>query len=142
MLGTEWWNERNRTKKRYVASQHVLDQACKAAKSPDAVIPSTLVVPSVGVRHLVTLELSTEELTPGNMHHRIKQAYRHQVKKSHPDLGGTAQAFHKIQEAYERLIDWTRNPTYIRKSGFPDKWLYEGANNRWLQPVVRRSTNK
>jgi len=138
MLGTEWWNERNRTKKRYVASQHVLEQARLAGQAVGTVIPSTLAVPAVGARHLITLELSTEELTPSNMQQRIKQAYRHQVKRHHPDLGGSAQAFLKIQEAYERLIDWTRNPTYIRKSGFPDKWLYEGANNRWLQPIVPR----
>ena len=102
------------------------------------VIPSTLAVPAVGARHLITLELRTDELTPSNMQQRIKQAYRNQVKRHHPDLGGSAQAFLKIQEAYERLIHWTKNPTYIRKSGFPDKWLYEGANNRWLQPIIQR----
>jgi hypothetical protein len=142
MLGTRWWDERNRTKKRYVASQHVLDQASKACKSPQAVIPSTLAVPSVGVRHLMTLEIGTEELTPSNMENSIKRAYRSQVKRHHPDLGGSAQAFLKIQEAYERLIHWTKNPTYIRRSGFPDKWLYEGANNRWLQPIVPRQTRR
>lgn len=140
MLGTEWWSERNRTKKRYVASQHVLEQASKACKAPQTVIPSTLAVPSVGVRHLMTLEINTDELTPSNMQSSIKRAYRSQVKRHHPDLGGSAQAFLKIQEAYERLIHWTKNPTYIRKSGFPDKWLYEGANNRWLQPIVPRRT--
>ena len=140
MLGTRWWDEHNRTKKRYVASQHVLDQASKACKSPQAVIPSTLAVPSVGVRHLMTLEIGTDDLTPSNMENSIKRAYRSQVKRHHPDLGGSAQAFLKIQEAYERLIHWTKNPTYIRRSGFPDKWLYEGANNRWLQPIVPRRT--
>jgi len=140
ILGTEWWNERNRTKKRYVASQHILDKASKGGKSACTVIPSTLTVPSVGVRHLMTLELSSDELTPSNMQNSIKRAYRNQVKRHHPDLGGSAQAFLKIQEAYERLIHWTKNPTYIRRSGFPDKWLYEGANQRWLQPIVPRRT--
>ena len=142
MLGTDWWNERNRTKKRYVASQRVLEKASKADRPAQTVIPSTLAVPSVGVRHLMTLELSTDELTPSNMQNSIKRAYRNQVKRHHPDLGGSAQAFLKIQEAYERLIHWTKNPTYIRRSGFPDKWLYEGANNRWLQPIVPRRTRR
>lgn len=140
MLGTEWWNERNRTKKRYLASRRVLDCAKKPVQPKESVIPATLAVPAVRTSSLVTLELRPDELTAANMHGCIKQAYRRQVKKHHPDLGGDAQAFVKIQEAYEKLIDWCKHPTFIRRSGFPDKWLYEGAYNRWIQPVVRRRT--
>ncbi|MBT8340286.1 MAG: J domain-containing protein, partial [Desulfatitalea sp.] len=138
MLGQRWWNERNRTKKRYVASQHVLDQAQRPCRSKETVIPGTLAVPAVRQSSLVTLNLKPDTLTFANMHDQIKQAYRRQAKKHHPDLGGDAQAFLKIQQAYEMLIDWTRNPTFIRKSGFPDKWLYEGAYNRWIQPIMPR----
>jgi predicted nucleic acid-binding Zn ribbon protein len=135
MLGAQWWHERNRTKKRYLASQHVLAQALKTDKPKETIIPVTLSVPSVRSGSLITLELNAADLTLANMHARIKQAYRCQVKKHHPDIGGTAQAFVKIQEAYEKLIDWSRNPTYVRRGGFTDKWLYEGTNNRWIQPA-------
>lgn len=143
MLGTLWWNERNRTKKRYMASQYLLEQARKPADQPkDTVIPATLAVPAVQSSSLIVLELKADELTFANMHSRIKQAYRRQALKHHPDIGGSNHTFLKIQEAYEKLLQWTKNPTYIRRSGFPDKWLYEGANNRWLQPIVirRRAT--
>jgi hypothetical protein len=140
MLGNEWWNERNKTKKRYLASQHVLGSAKKPTQPKETVIPSALAVPSVRASSLITLELQPDDLTMANLLGCIKQAYRRQVKKHHPDLGGDAQAFLKIQEAYEKLIDWSRNPTYIHRSGFPDKWLYEGASNRWTQPVVHRRT--
>jgi predicted nucleic acid-binding Zn ribbon protein len=138
MLGSQWWDIRDRTKKRYVASEQLLQQAKKPPLPKEAVIPSTLVVPSVRASSLIALELSAGELTPANMQGRIKQAYRRQVKRHHPDIGGNARMFMKIQEAYEKLIEWSRNPTYIRRSGFPDKWLYEGLNNRWLQPVMQR----
>jgi len=29
----------------------------------------------------------------------------------------------------------------MRRRGFPDKWLYEGAADRWLQPIVTRSNH-
>lgn len=138
MLGTQWWNERYRTKKRYLASRHVLAQARETALPTTAVIPATLSMPAVRVGNLIALELEAADLTLANMRARIKQAYRCQVKKHHPDLGGSAQAFIKIQEAYEKLLDWSRNPTYVRRGGFTDKWLYEGAYNRWIQPMAQR----
>jgi len=138
MLGTLWWNERNRTKKRYLASQLIIEQANKSEQSKDTVIPATLAVPNVRSSSLITLELKAAQLNFSNMQSMIKQAYRRQVKKHHPDIGGNAHTFRKIQEAYEKLLDWTKNPTFIRRSGFPDKWLYEGAYNRWIQPVAKR----
>ncbi|MDA8142272.1 MAG: J domain-containing protein [Desulfobacteraceae bacterium] len=143
MLGTLWWNEKNRTKKRYMATQFILDQAKKPADQPkDTVVPAMLAVPAVQSSSLITLELRADELTFANMQKRIKQAYRRQAMKHHPDIGGNTHAFRKIQEAYEKLLEWTKHPTYVRRSGFPDKWLYEGANNRWLQPIVIRTSAK
>ena len=71
---------------------------------------------------------------PPTLARRIKRAYREQVKQHHPDLGGKPATFRKIQEAYEKLIDWARNPTFVRRSGFPDKWFYDGYTQRWVQP--------
>ncbi len=138
MLGQRWWQERDRTKKRYMASQHVLEQACKPPRTKESVIPGTLSVPAVRKSSLITLELKPDKLTFNNINEQIKQAYRRQAKKHHPDLGGNPATFLKIQEAYELLLHWAKNPTFVRKSGFPDKWLYEGAYNRWIQPVMQR----
>jgi hypothetical protein len=138
ILGTQWWNERNRTHRRYLASRHVLDHARKPERPKETVIPITLAVPAVRASSLIILELRPDDLTTANLLGCIKQAYRRQAKKYHPDIGGDSQAFLKIQDAYEKLMDWSRKPTFIHRSGFPDKWLYEGANNRWIQPVARR----
>ena len=45
-------------------------------------------------------------------------------------------------EAYEKLIQWAKNPIYIRQRGFPDKWFYEGARNRWIKPIVPRKNRR
>lgn len=138
MLGTVWWNERNRTKKRYLASQFLLDQANKPDAPVERVVPSTLVVPAVRNSNLISLDLSATQMTSGRLETMIKQAYRRQVKKHHPDIGGNTRTFLRIQDAYEKLIDWARHPTFTHKRGFPDKWLYEGAYDRWVQPLIPR----
>jgi len=35
----------------------------------------------------------------------IKEAYRERVKETHPDLGGSEDAFKRVEEAYERLSE-------------------------------------
>lgn len=138
ILGTLWWNEKNRTKKRYLASKEVLDRANKPQASVGIVMPTALTVPSVRSSNLIRLELQAEDLAPANLKDRIKSAYRRQAKKHHPDLGGRPETFLKIQEAYEKLTLWAKHPTFVRRRGFPDKWLYEGAYNRWIKPIIPR----
>ena len=138
ILGNLWWNERDRTKKRYVATQQVLDQARRLDVPAGAVMPVEFCVPSIRSASLMTLELRSEDLAPADLELRIKSAYRRQVKKHHPDLGGSSEAFRKIQQAYETLSHWARHPTYIRRRGFPDKWLYQGAYNHWTKPIQPR----
>ncbi len=138
ILGTRWWNEKNRTKKRYLASRQVLEQAQKPNAPVTSVMPAALTIPSVKGSSLIRLELSSEDLIPANLELRIKSAYRRQVKKHHPDLGGRQETFLKIQDAYEKLSQWAKRPTFIRQRGFPDKWFYQGANNRWIKPIIPR----
>lgn len=138
LLGTLWWNERERTKKRYLASKQVLEQARKLDAPVEAVMPVSFSVPSIRSGSLVTLELETEDLMPANLELKIKSAFRRQAKKHHPDLGGSSETFLKIQEAYESLCNWAKRPTYVRRKGFPDKWLYQGAYNRWIKPIQHR----
>ncbi len=142
-LGSAWWREKNRTHKRYVASQLILDRADSMAKAKECVIPRSVTLPAVGVSNLIRLELGFTDLTGRpDIEISIKQAYRRQAKKHHPDLGGSAQAFRKIQEAYEKLIEWAQKPSYRFKSGFPEKWLYEGATSRWIQPTAPPRTGR
>jgi hypothetical protein len=138
ILGSLWWREKNRTKKRYLASQHILDKATKPRVPKESVVPVALTVPTIRAKSLISLELSSEDLNPGNLQQRIKSAYRRQVKKHHPDIGGHPQTFIKIQEAYEKLIHWAKHPTYVRRAGFPDKWLYQGEYGRWIKPIMPR----
>jgi len=43
-------------------------------------------------------------LTPDATPEAIKRAYRHLAKAHHPDLGGDAEAFHRLEAAYRLLL--------------------------------------
>jgi hypothetical protein len=135
MLGKVWWAEERRTRKRYLASRHVLERAEKPAAPRSRVIPLELNIPAVKGAALIYLKLDESGLNVATAEDRIKSAYRLQAKKHHPDLGGDSAMFRKIQQAYENLLQWAKNPTFVRRSGFPDKWFYDGYTNRWVQPT-------
>ena len=135
MLGTVWWEEQRRSHKRYLASRLVLEKAMTAVTAVEEVVPVFTQVPKVRGGALAALRLDRSELQPSRLHEQIKSAYRRQAKTHHPDLGGDSASFRKIREAYEKLLEWAQRPSFTRKSGFPDKWLYDGSLARWLQPT-------
>ncbi len=138
MLGKLWWDERDRTNKRYLAARQVLGRANKHSAPLNSVKPAVRTLPSVKSSNLVRLKLDADDLTAANLESKIKRAYRHQAMQHHPDVGGSREAFLKIHEAYEMLAQWALRPTFIHQRGFPDKWFYEGARNRWIEPISPR----
>ncbi len=138
VLGKLWWNEKDRTNKRYMASRQVLEQADKREAALHSVMPAVLTIPSVKASSLVRLKLDADDLTPVDLERKIKHAYRRQAMQHHPDLGGSQETFIKIHDAYEKLAQWAKRPTFIHHRGFPDKWFYEGVRNRWIRPLPPR----
>jgi hypothetical protein len=134
ILGESWWAEKRRTNKRYLASMHVLSLANRNQK-PAAVRPYAVETPVIKATSLVYLNLSRTDLYSPELLKIVKTAYRTQAKIYHPDLGGDAATFRKINQAYEDLSNWADNPSFFRRRGFPDKWFYDGGANRWLQPA-------
>jgi len=134
-LGSIWWSEKKKTRKRYLATLQVLDMAKRVSFEWHRIIPRRVMVPAVKKKDLSILCLDKTDLFAVGLENKIKHAYRRQAKKHHPDLGGDASKFRHLQDAYEKMIHWSKNPTYLRIKGFPDKWLYEGTTNRWIQPA-------
>ena len=138
MLGNEWWAEKNRTHKHYLASRHILNQAIKNEPIANSVMPLETKIPVIRESSLTYLRLSKAELNSPELESKIKSAYRFQVKKHHPDLGGDTDTFRKIHQAYLDLVQWAENPSYTKRRGFPDKWFYDGNKNKWVQPTPYR----
>jgi hypothetical protein len=133
-LGKAWWAEKNRTRRRYLASSFLLDMARRGG-STDAVRPLVLTRPAVAGSALACLQLNSASLNTPELKKLIKSAYRTQAKAHHPDAGGSAAVFRRIHRAYEELLGWAENPVFTTRSGFPDKWFYDGQRNRWVQPT-------
>jgi hypothetical protein len=137
ILGNAWWDEMRRTNRKYLASHHVLRKAMQQDQKGDSVKPVEIKIPSIKGKGnaLVALQLRREDLHSFELQKIIKSAYRRQVKKHHPDLGGSEAAFLRIHKAYEDLIKWAEEPSFSRRHGFPDKWFYDGMKNKWVQPT-------
>ncbi|MBU2490489.1 MAG: J domain-containing protein, partial [Proteobacteria bacterium] len=105
-LGREWWKVRNQNKSRYQASWHVLGLARTSASSHRHLRPVSIYSPRVAPKHLTVLKLSEEDLVSPDAGAAIKTAYRRQVNIHHPDHGGQAAKFRKVQEAHKELMAW------------------------------------
>ncbi|MDD5711210.1 MAG: J domain-containing protein [Smithellaceae bacterium] len=135
LLGDIWWKEKRRTKRRHLASDHVLKYAEKKDSSIFTVRPSAVHVASIKPSSLSHLRLSRAHLVQPDLGKIIKNAYRRQAKTHHPDLGGDAVTFRAIHDAYEDLSAWARNPVFVRRRGFVDRWFYDGDLSKWIQPI-------
>lgn len=135
ILGKVWWDEMGRTNRKYLASHHVLQKAMKQDQGSGSVTPLEIKIPSIKGKALVALQLGTADLNSAELQTIIKSAYRRQVRKHHPDAGGSEDAFRRIHEAYVDLIKWAKAPSFSRRNGFPDRWFYDGMKNKWVQPT-------
>jgi len=137
ILGKQWWAEKNRTRKRYLASRLVLEKAESKRLDDVPIRPLDAARPAVPEKFLSFLKLQRKDLNSPELQQKIKSAYRRQALRHHPDLGGDAAGFRRLHDAYEQLLRWLENPVFVRRRGFPDRWFYDGAANRWVQPAPR-----
>ncbi|MFP3870311.1 MAG: DnaJ domain-containing protein [Syntrophobacteria bacterium] len=134
-LNEAWWDEKKRTKCRWHASEHVLDQGQKNLAPPEAVKPVKKKHAVMLKKHLTHLKISAHNLTLSELQREIKSAYRRQAMEHHPDRGGDEEMFKKISEAYYELDKWLESPSYRTRRGVPGKWSYDGLRKKWVTPL-------
>lgn len=88
-LGQRRHQRRGGTRTENHSRAHHDSEAEAQAKAPD---PRTVALRQLG-------------LEPGASVAMIKRAYRRLAKAHHPDLGGDAEAFHRLEAAYRLLLD-------------------------------------
>ena len=132
-LGSVWWDKKNRTGKRYQASQQVLNMAIKDTICPDAVIPLEVKSPARVKKFLASLKLTHKDLRSSHAYQTVKSAYRKQALNHHPDRGGNSAAFRKINSDYQELIKWLKSPVLQIQKGIPGKWYFDGK--KWKTPL-------
>lgn len=134
-LGRLWWDARHRTRRRYLASRHVLAEAVRRRNGRAAVVPLMIRQASVRQGTLACLNIDRNSLAGPDLEGRIKRAFRRQAMQRHPDVGGDGDGFRRLRQAYEELIEWAESPSFILRRGFVDKWFYDAGRNAWVQPL-------
>lgn len=134
LLGSAWWAEKKRTNRKHDAFQHMFHLATSQKDTSGGLCPIKISIPAVKGKYLACLRIDQKSLTSAAARDIIKKAYRMQAKKHHPDLGGCSKRFQRIHDAYEKLLRWAGNPSYLYHQGFADKWFYNGIKRRWIQP--------
>ena len=81
----------------------------------------------------------TLDLAPTATDHEIRSAYRRCALTTHPDKGGSAEAFRAVVHAFETLIDVTRREAYDHLRRCPNKSSFAaGSVKKEVRPPKKR----
>jgi hypothetical protein len=81
------------------------------------------------------LQLKMEELLSDGNVAKIKASYKKLAKIYHPDVGGDAEKFKRLNEAHQQMLLWAENPQYTSRKALVDCWSYDAYTNRWSPPL-------
>jgi hypothetical protein len=136
--GNEWYRlVHNKTSKSY-ASLVILKKNHKKEINPKSIRPNKKLKPRLSRferESLKLLELQIEELFSESHVAKIRSAYKRLAKVYHPDMGGDAEKFKKLNTAHQQMILWAENPHFTLRKALMDCWSYDGATNRWSPPL-------
>eukprot|EP00435_Cladocopium_sp_Y103_P025080 s1602_g6.t1 len=81
----------------------------------------------------------TLDLAPTATDHEIRSAYRRCALSTHPDKGGSAEAFRSVVHAFETLIDVSRRAAYDQLRRCPNKSSFAaGSEKKEVRPSQKR----
>lgn len=95
--------------------------------------------PMIPAVHLKVIGLKDSDLRGRNAVKAVKDAFRRQAMKHHPDKGGGTKDFRKLQDCYHNEIlprfEYTPNRS---NPPIPGKWLFDAAcgSGRWKPPAT------
>ena len=134
----EWYRIIQNKNSRSYASLFLLSRNCTKRVAPDSIKPNRKMKPRLtrGERESIKLlELKLEELFSDGHAAKIKSAYKKLAKIHHPDAGGDAERFKKLNEAHHQMLLWAEKPQFTLKKALVDCWSYDGLTNQWTPPL-------
>ena len=136
--GDEWYRIISHRNSRSYASLCLLRMNHNKRLAPESIKPHRKVKPRLSKREresIRLLELKIEELFADGHAARIKSAYKKLAKIYHPDVGGDAEKFKRLNEAHQQMLLWAQNPHFTSRKALMDCWSYDGLTNRWSPPL-------
>lgn len=137
-FGREWHNMVNNNRSMSYASLHLVNRNHEKTVSPEKIRPGRSATPRLSKNErtsLKILKLKTNDLSSRECKPTIKTAYKKMAKVHHPDMGGDAEQFKKLNEAHEQMLQWAENPQYTSRKALHDCWSYDGFTSRWSPPL-------
>ncbi|MFH1351152.1 MAG: J domain-containing protein [Pseudomonadota bacterium] len=136
--GKEWYHMINHKSSRSYASLFLLKRNNNERIAPESIKPNTKRRPKfskIERESIKILQLKVEEVLSEGHVYRIKSAYKNLAKIYHPDVGGDAEIFKKLNEAHHQLLLWADNPQFTSRKALMNSWSYDGSINRWTPPL-------
>jgi hypothetical protein len=136
--GKEWYDLVDNHTSRSYASLSLLQAKCQKTLDPKTIRPNSKTRPRLtkGERDsLRILNLDVNVLSSECCMIKIKSAYKKMAKVHHPDAGGDAEMFKRLNEAHQQMLVWAENPQFTSRKALQDCWSYNGATNRWAPPL-------
>lgn len=136
--GREWYHAINNNSSKSYASLCILKKNNNKKISPKSIKPEKKVRPRLSKierASLKLLKIKIDELFCNEQIPKIKTAYKKLAKVHHPDVGGDAEKFKKLNEAHQQMLSWAENPQFSAKKALVDCWSYDGSTDRWSPPL-------
>lgn len=136
--GREWYHAINNNSSKSYASLCLLNKNNNHKISPTSIKPEKKVRPKLSRLERASLKLlkiKIDELFCEDQIPKIKSAYKRLAKVHHPDVGGDAEEFKKLNEAHKQMLVWAEKPRFTAKRALVDCWSYDGSTNRWSPPL-------
>jgi hypothetical protein len=136
--GSEWHQMVENNSSKSYASLSLLNRNHNGDVRPERIKPDRKDRPRFSKHEkdcMKILQLDKKDLSSEESTLKIKSAYKSMAKLHHPDMGGDAEKFKKLNEAHKQMLLWVRNPQYTCRKALQDWWSYDGFTNRWSPPL-------
>ena len=136
--GEDWYGMINNRNSRSYASLLLLKKNHRKGVAPASIKPCQTTRPKVSKHErqaMSMLQLRAEELYSEGHVGKIKSAYKRLAKIHHPDMGGDAEKFKRLNEAHQQMLLWAENPQFTSRKALDESWSYDGFTNKWSPPL-------
>jgi hypothetical protein len=136
--GSDWHEMINNKNSRSYASLYLLKKNSDKKLPLEAVKPDNKLRPRFSKREkesIKLLNLETDDLILDGHISRIKSAYKKMAKVHHPDMGGDAEKFKRLNEAHQQMLIWAESPQFTSKKALIDCWSFDSSTNKWTPPL-------
>ena len=136
--GEEWYHIIDDNHSKSYASLCLINKNNNKRIPPESIKPNNRLRPRFTKdekKSIKLLQLELDQLINNEQVRIIKSAYKKMAKIYHPDMGGDAEKFKKLNDAHQQMLLWAENPQYTSRKALCDCWSYDASTNKWTPPL-------